>query len=93
MPMLERVFRNPPSDKESISLVVEKQHTNKAAWFFSSDSVKTEKKQDFFYWLVTQRRVISVQSNLVIRNFLVTLKLFLNAKILMIDNCSLKMVP
>ena len=48
MPMLERVFRNPPSDKESISLVVEKQHTNKAAWCFSSDSVKTEKKQDFF---------------------------------------------
>jgi len=39
--MLERVFRNPPSDKESISLVVEKQHTNKAAWCFSSDSVKT----------------------------------------------------
>ena len=48
MPMLERVFRNPPSDKESISLVVEKQHTNKAACCFSSDSVKTEKKQDFF---------------------------------------------
>ena len=46
--MLERVFRNPPSDKESISLVVEKQHTNKAACCFSSDSVKTEKKQDFF---------------------------------------------
>ena len=76
MPMLERVFRNPPSDKESISLVVEKQHTNKAAWCFNSDSVKTEKKQDFL--LVTQHRVISVQSNLVIRNFLVTLKLFLN---------------
>ena len=71
MPMLERVFRNPPSDKESISLVVEKQHTNKVAWCFSSDSVKTEKKQDFFYWLVTQHRIISVQSNLVIRNFLV----------------------
>ena len=47
--MLERVFRNPPSDKESISLVVEKQHTNKAACCFSSDSVKTEKKQDFFF--------------------------------------------
>ena len=47
MPMVERVFRNPPSDKESISLVVEKQHTNKAACCFSSDSVKTEKKHDF----------------------------------------------
>ena len=59
MPMLERVFRNPPSDKESISLVVEKQHTNKAAWCFSSDSVKTEKKQDFL--LATQQRVITMK--------------------------------
>ena len=61
MPMLERVFRNPPSDKESISLVVEKQHTNKAAWCFSSDSVKTEKKQDFFTGYSAQSNISTVE--------------------------------